>query len=153
VTISVGNNDGPWQQAACEALRDQLKEAGIRLAVDVIPPTKYLEVWNKVPFGATSWSHRPLGTMALAQAYRTGASWNETHFSDPAFDKALSDAEATLDVAARRLKMQTVQQRLRDAALMVQPFWRPVFSLTSSRVHGYMPHPARQVQLNKVWLD
>jgi len=151
--IVVGNNDGPWQQAACEALRDQVKEAGINLAVTVVPATKFWEIWRKVPFGATSWAHRPLGTMALAQAYRTGASWNESHFADPEFDQALSDAEATLDVPARKLKMQKVEKILQDAAVVVQPMWRPVFILASVKVHGYKPHPARQIQLNKVWLS
>ncbi len=153
VTISVGNNDGPWHQACCEALRDQVKEAGIRLNVEVLPPTRYWEVWNKVPFGATSWSHRPLGTMALSQAYRSGAAWNETHFSDPAFDRALSEAEAVLDPAQRRLKMQRVEEILRDAAVMVQPLWRPVFGLSSEHVHGYQPHPTRQMHLGSVWLS
>jgi peptide/nickel transport system substrate-binding protein len=152
VTIVVGNNDGPWQQAVCEALRDQLKEAGIRLAVDVVSTTKFWEVWNKVPFGATSWGHRPLGTMALAQAYRSGASWNDSHFSDPAFDAALSDAESTIDVAARKAKMLNVERILQDAAVAVQPLWRPIFILASARVRGYSPHPARQMQLTKVWL-
>jgi peptide/nickel transport system substrate-binding protein len=153
VTITVGNNDGPWHQAVCEALRDQLKEAGINLSVNVLPPTKFWEVWNKVPFGATSWAHRPLGTMALAQAYRTGAAWNESHFSDPEFDHALSEAEAILDAGQRKIKMQKVEKILRDAAVIVQPLWRPVFVLASSRVHGYQPHPARQMQLTKVWLS
>jgi peptide/nickel transport system substrate-binding protein len=153
VTIAVGNNDGPWHQAACEALRDQLQEAGIRLNVEVLPPTRYWEVWNKVPFGATSWSHRPLGTMALSQAYRSGAAWNETHYSDPAFNHALSEAEAVLDPAKRRLKMQRVEEILRDAAVMVQPLWRPVFGLSSERVHGYSPHPGRQMHLNSVSLS
>jgi peptide/nickel transport system substrate-binding protein len=152
LTIVVGNNDGPWQQAACEALRDQVKEAGINLAVEVVPATKFWEIWNKVPFGATSWAHRPLGTMALAQAYRSGASWNETHFSDPAFDKALANAEAAIDVAERKARMQEVETILRDAAIMVQPFWRPVFALSTSKVHGYPAHPARQMQLTKVWI-
>ena len=153
LTIVVGNNDGPWQQAACEALRDQIKEAGINLSVSVVPATKFWEIWTKVPFGATSWAHRPLGTMALAQAYRTGASWNESHYSDPEFDKALSEAEATVDVPARKAKMQKVEKILQDAAVVVQPFWRPVFILASSRVHGYQAHPARQMQLNKVWMS
>ena len=153
LTIVVGNNDGPWQQAACEALRDQVKEAGINLAVEVVPATKFWEIWNKVPFGATSWAHRPLGTMALAQAYRTGASWNETHFSDPAFDKALANAEAAIDVAERKARMQEVETILRDAAIMIQPFWRPVFVLSTSKVHGYRAHPARQMQLTKVWMS
>jgi peptide/nickel transport system substrate-binding protein len=91
--------------------------------------------------------------MALAEAYRSGASWNETHFSDPQFDQALAEAEATLDVPQRKAKMQRVEQILRDAALMIQPFWRPVFVLASSKVHGYQAHPARQMQLTKVWMS
>jgi peptide/nickel transport system substrate-binding protein len=153
ISIIVGNNDGPWHQSVCEALRDQLQEAGIRLAVDVVSPTKFWEVWNKVPFGATSWAHRPLGTMALAQAYRTGASWNESHFSDPAFDAALSDAESTLDVALRKTKMRKVEKILQDAAVVVQPLWRPIFLACAAKVHGYHPHPGRQMQLTKAWLS
>jgi peptide/nickel transport system substrate-binding protein len=129
------------------------QEAGIRLAVTVVPATKFWEIWTKVPFGATSWAHRPLGTMALAQAYRSGASWNESHFSSPEFDKALADAEATLDVSLRKAKMQKVEKILQDAAVVVQPFWRPVFILASGKVHGYKAHPARQMQLYKVWMS
>jgi peptide/nickel transport system substrate-binding protein len=153
LTISVGNTDGLWMQAVCEALRDQVRDAGIRLAVEVLPETKYEEVWDKVPFGASSWGHRPLGTMVLSQAYRTGASWNESHFSDPEFDRALSEAEATLDVVERREKMQKVERILRDAAVMIQPLWRPVFSLAAAGVHGYQAHPARQIHLTKVWVS
>jgi peptide/nickel transport system substrate-binding protein len=153
LSIVVGNNDGPWHQAVCEALRDQLRDAGINLAVNVVPATKFWEVWNKVPFGATSWGHRPLGTMTLAQAYRSGASWNESHFSDPQFDQALADAEATIDIAQRKAKMHKVEQILRDAAVMIQPLWRPVFILAAGNVHGYAPHPARQMQLTKAWMS
>ena len=153
LTITVGNTDGPWMQGVCEAIRDQVKDAGINLSVDVVPEPKYQEIWNKVPFGASSWGHRPLGTMVLSQAFRTGASWNESHFSSPEFDSALSEAEATLDATERKVKMQKVERILQDAAVMIQPLWRPVFSLAASNVHGYMAHPARQIHLTKVWLS
>ncbi len=153
ITIDVGNTDGVWQQAVCESMRDQLKEAGITLSVNVLPTTKFWDIWTKTPFGATSWAHRPLGTMALAQAYRTGVPWNESHFADPAFDNALSEAEATLDVEKRKEKMAKVEQILQDAYVMVQPVWRPVYSLASKKVHGFKAHPARAMQLNKVWMS
>ncbi|RIY02569.1 ABC transporter substrate-binding protein [Aureimonas flava] len=152
LSIDVGNTDGPWQQATCEALRNQLADAGIRVAVNVMPSTKFWEVWMDTPFGATSWGHRPLGTMVLSQAYRTGAPWNETHYSNPEFDAALDAAEATIDVAERRRLMEKVETILRDDALMVQPFWRPIYILASATVHGYQPHPARQSQLTRVWM-
>ena len=152
IAIDVGNTDGPWHQAVCEALRDQLAEAGITLAINVLPATRFWEIWTQTAFGATSWAHRPLGTMTLGLAYRSGVPWNESHFSDPEFDKALAEAEGTIDVAQRRGKMQKVQQALQDAAVMVQPMWRPIYTLSSNNVHDYKPHPSRQLHLVKVWM-
>ena len=54
ITIDVGNTDGPWHQAAAEAMRDQMAEAGITLNVNVMPASKYWEIWTATPFGATA---------------------------------------------------------------------------------------------------
>ncbi len=153
LTIDVGNTNGTWQQAACELLRDQLGEAGIRLNINVIPASKYWEIWTQTPFGATSWAHRPLGTQALSLAYRTGVPWNDSHFTDAAFDQALNEAEALLDVEERRQAMERVETILQDAAVMVQPLWRPVFTIVNERVQDWHGHPAQVHQFNKVWLS
>jgi peptide/nickel transport system substrate-binding protein len=153
LTIDVGNTDGPWHQTACEIMRDQMKDAGIKLNINVMPASKYWEIWDKTPFGATAWTHRPLGTMVLSLGYRTGVPWNETQFASKEFDDALNDAEATLETEARREKMKKVESILQDAAVMVQPIWRPVFTIASKKVHGYPPHPTQYHQFNKVWLD
>lgn len=153
LTIDVGNTDGPWHQTVAEIMRDQMKDAGIKLNINVMPASKYWEVWDKTPFGATAWTHRPLGTMVLSLGYRSGVPWNETLFASPEFDAALDDAEATLDTEARREKMKTVESILQDAAVMVQPIWRPVFTIAGTRVHGYPPHPTQYHQFNKVWVD
>lgn len=153
LTIDCGNTDGPWHQTVCEIMRDQLKDAGIKLNINVIPASKYWEIWDKTPFGITAWTHRPLGTMVLSLGYRSNVPWNESAFSDPEFDAALDDAEATLDVEERRQKMEKVERILQDAAVMVQPVWRPVFTITAKRVHGFPPHPTQYHQFNKVWLD
>ncbi len=153
ITIVVGNTDGPWHQAVAEIWRDQLKDAGIKLNINVIPASKYWEIWTKTPLGATAWTHRPLGTMVLSLGYRTGVPWNETMYSDPAFDAALDEAEATLDVTARTAKMEKVEKILQDAAVMVQPIWRPVFTIITDKVQDYKAHPTQYHQFNKVWLE
>ncbi len=152
ITIDVGNTDGPWHQTVAEAMRDQLKDIGVKLNVNVLPTSKFWEVWDKVDFGAVAWTHRPLGTMVLSLAYRTGVPWNETHFDSPEFNAALDDAEATLDVEARTAKMEKVEKILQDNALMVQAFFRPVYTMTSDKVHDYPPHPTQYHQFNKVWV-
>jgi peptide/nickel transport system substrate-binding protein len=153
LTIDVGNTTGPWQQTLCELWRDQLKDAGIRLNLNVMPASKYWEIWDKTLFGATDWTHRPLGTMVLSLGYRTGVPWNESTYANPEFDAALDDAEATLDVAERTAKMEKVERILQDDAVMVQPVWRPVFTIITDKVKDYPAHPTQYHQFNQVWLE
>ena len=152
LTIDVGNTDGPWHQTVCEIMRDQWSDIGVRLNINVMPASRYWEIWDKTAFGATAWTHRPLGTMILALGYRSGVPWNETAYANPEFDAALAEAEATFDVEERRAKMERVEQILQDDAVMVQPIFRPVFTIVSDRVQGLEPHPTQYHQFTKVWL-
>ncbi|RMD61765.1 MAG: ABC transporter substrate-binding protein [Alphaproteobacteria bacterium] len=141
-----------WELAAVQALKEQLKPAGIELDLNVMPGAQYWEVWDKTPFGFTAWTHRPLGVMVLNLGYRSGVPWNESHYNNPAFDKALDEATGTLDVNERRKKMEVVEKILQDDAVIVQPLWRAVFTATSKKVRGYQTHPTFYHQLNKVWI-
>ena len=153
LTIDVGNTDGPWHQTMCELWRDQLKDVGINLNINVMPASKYWEIWDKTLFGCTAWTHRPLGTMVLSLGYRTGVPWNESTYANPEFDAALDDAEATLDVAERTAKMEKVEKILQDDAVMVLPVWRPVFTIIGTKVKDYPAHPTQYHQFNQVWLE
>lgn len=153
LTIAVGNTDGPWEQTVCEALRDQWKAIGVTLNIQVMPSSKYWEVWKDVTFGATAWTHRPLGTMTLSLAYRAGSPWNESQFNDPQFERMLDEAETIIDPQLRRAKMEAVERRLQDAAVIIQPVWRPTYMMTSPRVHGFAVHPTQYHQLGNVWLS
>lgn len=153
ITLDVGNTSGPWQQQAAELFRDQAAEAGIRVHVNVVAAEEYHRIWTTTPFGLTQWAHRPLGTMALSLAYRGGAPWNETGYTDPAFDAALDRAEAHLDVLERRSAMEQVERILQDAAVIVQPVWTPVFALASGRLRGFELQPTQYLALNNAWLE
>ena len=152
VTCNVGNTDGTWEQDSVQVLKEQAAEAGINITINVMPSAQYWEVWDKAPFSLTSWTHRPLGTMVLSLAYRSGVPWNESGYSNPEFDKELDKAEAILDVEERRKQMAVVEKILQDDAIMVQPFFRSVFTATNSKVQGYSSHPTRYHQFNGVWL-
>ena len=65
----------------------------------------------------------------------------------------IDEAESTLDVEERKKKMEVVEKMLQDDAIMVQPFFRAVFSAVSSKVKGYQTHPTLYHQWNKVWID
>jgi peptide/nickel transport system substrate-binding protein len=151
LTIDVGNTEGPAQQTACEAMRDQVKEAGITLKINVLPAAKYWEIWDKTPFGCTAWTHRPLGTMVMSLGYRTGAPWNESRYSNPEFDKALDAAEGVLDPNERKAKLGVAEKILQDDAVMVLPLFRPIYTIVTKDVNGYEGHPTQYHQFNKVW--
>src|SRR6267378_2773824 len=139
-----------WELLAVQAMVEQWKEAGIRVKINVMPSTQYWEVWTKVPFGFTTWAHRPLGIMSLALAYRSGGSWNESKYSNPEFDRLLTQAEGTLDVASRRETMARLETILQDDGPIVQPVWRSIFTFHDKRVLGFRPHPTLYIFANQL---
>ena len=90
--------------------------------------------------------------MTLELGYRSGVPWNESRYANPAFDRALDLAAATLDVNERRKHMAVVQKILQDDAVIAQPFWRSIFSATTKQVQGYATHPSLYHHFNGVWL-
>ena len=142
-----------WEPAVAQALAQMCKPAGIRIQINVMPDAQYWEIWDKTDFGFTAWTHRPLGVMVLNLAYRSGVPWNETHYNNPEFDKALNVASATLDVDERRRHMAKLEKMLQDDAIIAQPLWRSVFAAGHKKVQGYKLHPTIYHQLNKVWIS
>jgi peptide/nickel transport system substrate-binding protein len=147
------NNNQPWEVAAAQAMVDMLKPGGVNLELNILPGAQFWDIWDKTPFGLTSWTHRPLGVMVLNLAYRTGAVWNESHFSDPEFDAALDKAGAILDPRERSEHMAVCEKRLQDSGVIAQTLWRAVFTAGSTKVKGYRYHPTQYQQLYRVWLE
>ena len=152
ISIDCGNTNGPWQQQVCELFQQQLAEAGIKLNINLMPPAQYWDIWDKTPFGITTWTHRPLGTMVLSLGFRSGVPWNESSFASKEFDEALDLAESLVDVEARRAAMAKVEQILQDAAVTVQPLWQPKFFSAVDKVQGMTAHPTQYHQYHRVWM-
>jgi len=117
-----------------------------------MPAAMFWDIWLDAPFCMTPWTHRPLGVMVLNLAYRSGVPWNEAHYSNPAFDAALTEASGILDAEQRRAKMQEVERILQDDAVIAQPLWRPVITAGLDKVQGFAMHPTQYYDLAKVWL-
>jgi peptide/nickel transport system substrate-binding protein len=152
LTLSLGNTQGRWEQDTAQIFQQNCLEAGIRLSLDVMPPSEYWSVWNQVPFGLTFWAHRPLGVMTLDLAYRSGAAWNESHFSDKDFDAALDRAMGVLDPHARATEMAAAERILQDQAVMVQPYFADVMTAVSDKVRGHQADPNEYYRMDGVWL-
>ena len=131
-----------WELRAVQTMVDQWKSAGINVKINILTSAQYRDVWDKVPFGFTSWAHRPLGAMALALGYRGDAPWNESHFNDAEFDSLLTRAEGTLDIAKRAEILGQIEKIMQERGPIVQPLWRSIFAAIDKRVVGFKLHPA-----------
>lgn len=152
IKIDYGQNE-QWHGRAVQVMKEQLAESGINLELNTMPSAAYWDIWTKTPFGFTSWSDRPLGVMTLKLAYRSGAAWNESNYSNPEFDAALDTALGILDPELRRVEMQKVETILQNDAVIAQPLWRSVFSAASTKVHNYRIHPTLAHFYRNVWVQ
>ena len=142
-----------WELLAVQTMVEQWKEAGIRVKINVMPSAQYWNEWTKVPFGFTTWAHRPLGTMVLSLAYRTGAAWNESNWSNAEFDKTITEAEGYVDIDKRRAVMAKLERIMLDEGPIVVPLWRSVFNYSDKKIKGYKIHPSIYIEAKEMWLD
>ncbi len=139
------NNNSPWEVNAVQAMVEQWKDADIRVKINVMPGSQFWDVWTDVPFGMTSWAHRPLGFMVLGLAYRTGVPWNESNYANPEFDALLSKAEGTLDIEKRREIIGQLETIMQEDGPIVQALWRNVIGARDKNLLGFEKHPTEYI--------
>ncbi|TPL45324.1 ABC transporter substrate-binding protein [Mesorhizobium sp. B2-4-6] len=145
--------DEDWHRSTGDAIAAQLREAGFKVKRTVLPGSTFWDNWTKYPFSMTSWGMRPLGVQNLALAYRSGEAWNESGYANPAFDKKLGEALAVPDVEKRKEIMKDVEQILQDSGILIQPYWRSLFTHSVAAVKDNPAHPNLEQHFEKVWLD
>lgn len=130
-----------WLMAAALNMVNQWSQIGVRITIKPMAPSLHNDVWNKVPFGMMPWRHRPLGTMILSLAYRSGSSWNGSVFSSPRFDELLTKAEGTVDTAKRTEIMAEIEILMQEEGPIVQPIWQESYTAYKKNVQGFALHP------------
>jgi peptide/nickel transport system substrate-binding protein len=145
--------DDDWNRNTVDAVGAQFRDAGIKIKRTVIPGSTFWNNWSKYPHSGTQWYPRPLGVQVYALAYKSGVPWNETAYSNAEFDSLLEKALGTPDADKRRVIMAKLEKNLRDSGVIVQPYWRALFSSYRDGVHGYLVHQSFEEHLDKVWLE
>ncbi len=149
----MGNTQGVFEQNVCQIIKEQCEPAGIKIDLKVLPSAEYWKIWDKDKFSLTFWTHRPLAVMLHNLAYNSKAVWNETHFRNKEYDRALAKASSTPDPIERSKIMEKVQSLLQDNNIMIQPFWRRLYAAGGKNVKGFAAHPTQYYRMDRVWLD
>ncbi|MCB1352409.1 MAG: ABC transporter substrate-binding protein [Rhodobacteraceae bacterium] len=151
--ITLVSIDDDWRRNTCDAVAAQLRDAGFNATRRILSGADFWSEWMSYPFSGTNWNMRPLAIQTYALAYRTGAPWNETAFSDSRFDELLDQALALSQASDRRRLMAEMEQILQSSGIMIQPYWRSLYRHMQPEVHGLAMHPTYENHLERVWLD
>ena len=132
-------------EALRQAVAAQLRDAGFKVKRTVLPGSTFWNDWTKYPFSATEWGPRPLGIQIMSLAYKSGAAWNETAFSNAEFDSLLEQGLAIADADARREIMARMQQIMIDEGVIIQPYFRGLANHSKSNIGGAGIHISREM--------
>ncbi len=142
--------DDEWQRNTGDAVAALLQDAGIPTRRKIVAGQEFWDNWKSHPFSGTQWNHRPLEVQVLSLAYRSNAAWNETGFADPAFDAALDRAMELSDAVARRVVVKEIQTILREQGVIIQPYWRTLYSHHNGRITGADRHPSNEIHICEI---
>ncbi|MBO9474067.1 ABC transporter substrate-binding protein [Shimia sp. R10_1] len=144
--MEVHTIDDLWRKNTTDAVVAQLRDAGFKAKTTIVPSHVYWENWDRFPFSATDWNHRPLGVQIWALAYRSGEAWNEFGYANPAFDALLDEAIGTLDLNKRRSLVERGERMLQDDAVTIQPYWRALANHTVEGLAGGAHHISFEIR-------
>jgi len=130
---------------AAQVMVEDWAKAGIRAKLEVMPESLFWDRWMDFPFSLTPWAHRPLASMVLNLAYRTGAPWNESAFSNPDFDELLTQLNGTVDPDDRADITGRLMDIMREVGPIAQPAFMQVAAAYNNRVKGFEMHPTKTI--------
>ncbi len=130
---------------AAQVMVENWAKAGIRVEINVMPESLFWDRWTDHPFSLTPWAHRPLAPMVLSLAYRTGAPWNESAFSNAEFDELLTEIAGTVDPDERIEICGKLMEIMREVGPIAQPAFMQVAAAYNVRVEGFEMHPTQCV--------
>ncbi len=151
-------SDWPESMAYAQAMQEDAAEAGFNITLKTMPATQYWDGWTEWNLGITWWAHRPLAPMLLPQAYIADADgvpvpWNESKWVDDEFIQILREAEATLDLDARRELVGQLETIQKERGSICLAFWMNVWKIYDKKVKDVEPSPEEYAIFYETWID
>lgn len=135
-------------------MASQLEPAGIRVTLQPDPDFwgKWLGDWGPFHLGASNWSQKNTASEMFNLAYRTGAVWNETNWSNAEFDDLLTQFDAELDASARETQLARLCEIIETEGPVMIPAFRQDAAALSERLH-FNVHPQSFTWFGDAWLE
>jgi peptide/nickel transport system substrate-binding protein len=148
------DSDGGFAETFAIFLASQAEPGGFRINLQPTPDywNIWLDDWGENTLGISNWAQKNTASEMFNLAYRTGASWNESHWSNAEFDALLEEFDRTLDQEERRAQLDHLCQLIRNDGSVMIPGFRQNFAAKYSKLH-YKLHPQAYVWMGDAWLE
>lgn len=119
-------------------MQQVVRPAGINLQLEGSTSDVYFsKYWLKANMTVTQWAHRVNVLDVLNLAYKTGAPWNEGHYSNETLDKHIEKASTMVDPEARQKHFTEIQKILREKGPSVIPFHQASYGAARNSVKDF----------------
>ncbi len=146
-------SEGAFSGATDSAVlyQEAMKKTGASLNVKRVSGDGYWSnVWLKSPFCAVYWGARPTADQQNSQTFLSTASWNDSNWKRPDFDKIIVAARAELDETKRKQLYADAQKMVSDDAGMVCFAVSDFLDGYSKKVRGNEPHARYDLNDDKI---
>lgn len=129
--------------ALAQVLAAQWAEAGIRITIEPQEEAVYYadNGWLEVDLAITPWGHRPVPQIYLEYYLKSGAVWNESHWSDAEIDALIARAGAALAEEERAEAYRAIQRIMIERGPIIIPYFFAAFGAFAQGVSGVSVHP------------
>lgn len=143
---------------AAVMMKEAAKAGGVDINVITTPADGYWsDVWMKKPFCISIWGIRPTPAMMMSVAYKSGAPWNDTFFSNARFDELLVSVKSETDLAKRKQIYWDLQEILHNEGGAGGFAFIDTIDAYSDNVGGSQPDSVRDLYgarvCERVWLE
>jgi len=150
----IAKNDPPFWQQAAELIKDQLREAGIDITIQLVD-NPALNAALKAGEHQVAFQGPPAGPDPDGWVYpyfsSKGAQNSYTHYNNPDVDRLLEQARTTLDSDVRKTLYQQAQKLIVDDAAVCVVLNGTVAALSRANVHNVPLGPTPAVGASQVW--
>lgn len=123
-------------------LQEYGSRVGLNLGVNRVPADGYWSThWMKHPLGFGNTNPRPTADLLFSLFYKSDATWNESGWKNPRFDRLLLEARAEGDDARRKQLYGEMQGLVRQYCGVGIPVFISLLDGYDQRLKGWYPVP------------
>lgn len=140
-----------------QLLQREASTVGLNLDLRREPADSYWSaIAGKRALFAATFNPRPTYNMLLNLAWKSGAAWNFSHYSNPDLDMLIDKARITLDEGLRAEIYSDIQRTIHNSGALILPSFISFVDGVSKKVQGLTPVPVGALGgfnfTDRVWL-